>query len=1006
MPQMTTAPEPAPARRHRLRTALLVAGGVLLVYLVLGLVFGPGWARSSIERAFAENTRGHLSLGRIAVNPLLLSATLHDVSLTGAGEDSLFSVSSLTVDLSVRSLFQRAAVFDHILIDSPALWLVVGRDSTLHWQHVLRPTSETAHAKAQLPRLVVRHFRLRDGRVVFEDSTKRTPYLTGIRPLALELHDFSTLPTDRGTHVVDATFPSGGTLHWEGGLIAQPFGADGHVRIDGLPLATLWEYIKDDVSFGALGGTLSFATDYRVRTAGDSAGIVLSAGRLRLQNAALGSWGGDSALTTVPDLIVGGVRVDLARSQARIEQVKWHGGRLRASLSRDTVLNLSHLFEPRGAAARAKAKVKAPPPAGPPWRVQLDRFVIDGVSVAFEDSTQRPPVGLDMDQVGLEVKGVDNGRDLAGSLAASLRLEGSGRVEASGKVAILPVRTDLALRGSAIPLRPLQAYVDTFIKLDIVRGTGDVDGRMGINERPGGVFAFRYAGSARMNDVVATDPAAGEDFLRFQSVRMSRVLMELGPDRMRLGDVDVASPKATIALGTDASLNLFRIFPSLKPPPPGVVVPVTPFTIDRIQVRDGTLAFVDQTIQPAFQSSFSAVNGEITNLSSDPAAEAHIQLEGRSGGAGPLKIAARLRPADKEPFAHFTFDFGGFDCLELSTYTGKYLNHAVDRGQMSMSLGYDIESRKLKGTNHVKLDQFYLASPKTESPVATHLPVGLALALLRDKNGVIDIDVPVQGDLDDPKFRIGGVIVQALLNLLTKAALSPFALLGKVFGGSTPEDMSAIAFAAGSDSLGASSMERLGQVAKLIGERPALRLNVSGAADSVSDRAALAVAALEHRLVSERRAEYFAARVAEPDRAAAAPWPAGERERVLAKLYRKDFGADTLAARLPASERPARDLKRIGDACARGLAPQVTPLKGASLVTSDTWLRVERRVLAGTRIDRDALARLADARAAGIRAALVTRLAVPEDHVFLRPASWKAAGADGRIVSTLELGAD
>ena len=994
---------PASIRRHRLRSALLITGAVFVVYIILGLIFGPGWARHRIERAFAENTHGTLTLGRIGVNPLLLSATLHDVALTGPARDSLFSVAALTVDLSLRSIVQRAAVFDHILIDSPSLWLVVGRDSTLHWTHLLKATADTAQAVGELPRLVVLHFRLRDGRVVFEDSTKRSPYRNEIHPLALELHDFSTLPTGRGTHVVNASFPSGGSLHWEGALTTRPFGADGHIEISNLPLRALWDYIKDDVSFGVLRGRLSMATDYRVRTAGDSTGMVLSGARLAVADAAIGAWGGDSALTTVPSLAVDGVTIDLAKSQARIEQVLLRGGHLFASLAPDTVLNLSHLFAPRAPV------VKPPPAKGPPapmpaWRVRLDRFAIQEASVGFADSTQSPPAYLDMDQVAIEVKGVDNGRDLSGSLAASLRLEGSGRVEASGKVAILPVRTDLMLKGSAIPLRPLQAYVDTFIKLDIVRGTGQLEGQMGINELPGGAFSFRFAGNARIDDVVATDPAAGEDFLRFQSVHLSRALMELGPDRMTLGMVEVHVPKATIAMGTDASLNLFRIFPALKPPPPGTVVPVTPFAIDRIRVQDGTLNFVDQTIQPAFHAGFSAINGEITHLSTDSTREAQITLEGRSAGAGPLHITARLRPAATEPYAHFTLDFGGMDCLELTPYTGKFLGHVVDRGQMGMTLGYDIEERKIKGANNIRLDHFYLGE-KTNSPDATHLPVGLALALLRDKNGLIDINVPVQGDLDDPKFKVSGIIWHALLNIVTKAAMSPFSLLGKMFGGGSTEDMGKIAFDPGADSLSRVSMEQLGQLAKACVERPALRLNISGAVDSVLDRAALATAAFERRLLAERRAEYFAARVSEPDRAAAAPWPAGERDRIMVKLYLKDFGPDTLGARLPNPRRSTDDLRRIGTACERGLDPSITPLKGSDKVPAEAWRTVEGRLLAGTPIDSEALLRLAGARGEGIRATLVGSLGVADDRVFLRPPTWRPA-AEGRVLSTLELGGD
>jgi hypothetical protein len=323
---------------------------------------------------------------------------------------------------------------------------------------------------------------------------------------------------------------------------------------------------------------------------------------------------------------------------------------------------------------------------------------------------------------------------------------------------------------------------------------------------------------------------------------------------------------------------------------------------------------------------------------------------------------------------------------------------------MGMNLGYDIENRKIKGTNKILLDKFYLGE-KNDSPDATHLPVGLALALLRDKNGLIDIDVPVQGDLDDPKFRITGVILHALLNLVTKAAMSPFSLLGHLFGGGSSEDLGRIAFDAGADSLSGASMEQLGQLAKAAAERPALKLNVSGGVDSVADRAALASVALEQRLASERRAEYFAARVAEPDRAAAAPWPAGERDRILAKLYLKDFGADSLGARLPNPNRSSGDLKRIGSACERGIDPRVASVKGADQVPMDAWRNAEARLLAGTVVDRETLLRLAGTRAEGIRAALVGTLGVGDERVFLRPPAWHPA-AEGRVPSTLELSGD
>src|SRR5262249_52249956 len=165
-----------------------------------------------------------------------------------------------------------------------------------------------------------------------------------------------------------------------------------------------------------------------------------------------------------------------------------------------------------------------------------------------------------------------------------------------------------------------------------------------------------------------------------------------------------------------------------------------------------------------------------------PAAEAHVTLTGKADGTAPMRLDARLRPADKEPYAIFTLGLASYEMTGLTPYMGKYIGHLVDRGQMSMDLDYRIAERKLKGQNNALMDQFTLGQ-KTNSKDATRLPVGLALALLRDRQGKIKLDIPVEGNLDDPHFGIGRVIIQALLNLLTKVALSPFALLGRLIPG-------------------------------------------------------------------------------------------------------------------------------------------------------------------------------------------------------------------------------
>ena len=998
---MTDEPRPK-ARRFSWRNGFLIAAALAALWGILGALILPGYFRGRLEKLVREQTNGSLSVGRLTVNPFLLAVGIHDFALYGPGRDTLLTAGAFVIDASVMSVFAHGVILDRIALLRPNFHLTIEPGGVINWAKLLKNAPDTSHAArpdsgASMPPLRIRQLTLTSGQLFFQDLSRSTPYATTIAPINFRLDHFSTLPNEKEDHSFTASLKEGGTLRWQGRSSVTPPVAIGRIEVDSLSARALWRWMSSELRFEVPTGRIFLGLSYAIAARGDSAQIRIHDGTLKVNDLRIVEPGRKEDVIALPSLGLEGAALDFTHSTASVSRVHAEGARLVGSLSPDTVFSFAKLFELR----HPPAPAKGPPP--PPWRVKLDQFDVSGVSASITDSTQRHPPTLNLDEIGFETRGLDSGKQLSGALSAKARFEETGHLTADGHASILPTFVDLAIHAEKVPLRPVQAYIDTFIRLDIVRGTADLAGRMQLGVGSDNAMTFSLRADGKAHDVVAADSASGDDFLRVATADAKGIDLSFKPDHFRLRSLDLDRASATVALGTDASLNLFRIFPALVPTP-GDTGKAVPFVIDRIGIRKSTMRFLDHTVEPPFESRVDSIQGQIVNLSSSPKDEAHVTLNGRVNGTATAKVDARMRPADKEPYAIFTLDLSSYEMTALTPYLGKYVGHIVDRGQMSMSLDYKIAERRLKGQNNAELDQFTLGQ-KTGSRDATKLPVGLALALLRDREGRIKLDVPVEGNLDDPHFGIMRVVLHALMNLLVKAAASPFALLGKLIpgGGGGSDSLGTVTFAPGSDSLEADQASGLGKLAKALADRPGLRLYVTGVADSVVDRDGLTRANLERQIARSRRAEFFDAGVPEPDRAAEAPMPPGERARALARLYLKAFGKDSLGATLPDPNISKGDARRIAKEALAGTAPSRPAWPAKTPLAPGTEERTEARLLQSARAGSAELLTLAEARSQVMKHELVDVQALPEGRVFIKGSELRAEPSAPRVACGLEL---
>jgi hypothetical protein len=240
-------------------------------------------------------------------------------------------------------------------------------------------------------------------------------------------------------------------------------------------------------------------------------------------------------------------------------------------------------------------------------------------------------------------------------------------------------------------------------------------------------------------------------------------------------------------------------------------------------------------------------DGTITGLSSKEQTTATVDLKGKIDSHSPFGVSGKINPLVDDLFADITISITNTDMTAFTPYTEKYAGRPLSKGKLSFAVHYLINQKALKSENGFYVDQLTFGT-KNNSPDATTLPVKLAVALLKDRHGRIQLDVPVSGRLDDPKFRLAPIIWQVVVNLIEKAATSPFSLLGAVFGGG--EEMSYVTFTPGQAVIPDTETNKLETLAKALYERPELTVEINGSADPEQDRAPLAQMKLQQQIKS------------------------------------------------------------------------------------------------------------------------------------------------------------
>ena len=953
------------SRLHRFRWPLRVVAGFYVLYAAFGFLVLPGILQRKLVAGLSTALHREVRVARVKVNPLALSATVEGLEIRGRRGGPWISCARIYANAELWPLLARTAELKALELDRPKIALVLDEQGRPEFADLLPARDAAAPAPKPAPEgrpwvLALDRFQLREGAVDFSDASPKEDFRSALGPLNLSLRDFRTSVGAKGGGRFEAWTEAGERIAWEGSLVAEPFRSEGVLTVSKLQLPKYAPYLHESVNLDVRSGRLDLTVPYRF-TLAPTPSLQLSGGSGSLGDLVVAERGGAEALK-LPRLGLEDLRGDLMKPELAVGRVVLGGADLVVARRADGVLNWTRLLElPPG------VKPKPKDPKAKPLALTVKELALEQASIRWRDALPPRPVDLALTAVDLNLQGLSLDPKGQAELAFTARVGDAGRLGLKGTVKPLAASADLQADLEGVALPPVDPYLAPATDLRFHTGRVGLKGRVRLAFEGQPTDGVAYRGDAWVDQLEAADGRDREVALRWKRLALRGLDAGTAPLAVKLKALEWVEPEGRLVVATDGTTNVGRAL-GLKPevqPATAVATPPSPkgtgaplpLAIGLVTVKGGRLSFIDRGLTaagfPAAALLLSDLEGQYEQLDLLPGAakpaRSQLRFTGKAGGVGPLLIEGKAYPFRTDQDTDVRVSLTGADLTDLDPYSRRYLGYALQKGKLGAGLRLHIQQRKLSAVAQAKLDQLTLGD-KVASADATWIPVKLALALLRDRHGVIEMELPVDGTLDDPDFHYGPAVWKALLNLLAKAATSPFTMLGNLFGGGA--DLSAVAFAPGKAELGPEAAKVVQGLVTSLAERPSIALDLEGAADPVADGAALRRAAFEAKVRAE------AAKLAgRPGDGAFVPSSA-QREAALRSLHRAAFPPDPKGPKAP--EPPLAE--------------------------------VETRLLGGQAEDPEALRALADARAEAVQKALLAAGA-PLDRVFLATGTLKAEQA-------------
>jgi hypothetical protein len=838
---------------------------------------------------------------------------MNDVNVQDQSKAPFFAARAVHVAAATLEPLKSLYHFDEIRIDAPTANLARDKDGVLSVEKMFAPepaaaaaqpaasaplaasAANAAAAKAAPPLdLAIKCFVLNDGTVNVRDYAASRPVDAGMQKLAVTLTDFSTLATAPAHYTLNTDFKdSGGSLGVAGafGFVAKT--ASAKLDLKSLNLPRLQPYLDTATAAQVMDGTLSATANVGANWSKLPAAVMVTDTQVNLQSLKLAARGSKDPVIALTQGSVKVKQVDVTARTAEVTSIDTTGLAVDAQRLKDGSINLAalggqHEATPERTAIHAVKKAHA---EGPAWRYKIGELILKDATANFTDNTTPQPVKLNITPLQLKVQNIsdDLSRPLPVDLQATLNKKGTLGVK--GDVTATPLKVVVKVNANRLDAAAFEPYFGSKLNAVIASALLNADGDLALSQAKS--LKATYHGDmalveVRMLDKATSDPFAGWGSLALSNLKADydehgtvvdagrvtftkfygRVLLD-AQGKLNLKDVVAHESGAAQSLTRDKSgaepvpltpQAASTVAAASAPPPASAanatVTAATPpqspvkLHFGQLVLQQGRVTYTDNFIKPNFTANLVGIQGTVGAFGTQSTTSAPVDIAAKLAANGPLSIRGTVNPLIAKPALDLTAVAHDIELTNLTPYSAKYAGYPITKGKLNVDLHYQLENDQLNANNHIFIDQLTFGD-HVDNNTATKLPVRLAISLLKNSRGEIDVNLPVSGSLSNPEFSIGGLIWHAVLNLLEKAVTAPFSLIANAFGGKG-EELGYVEFEPGSAKLTDADTQKLDTIVKALSDKPSIRMDLIGRVDPAVDEPALRTGYVD-RLVKQQK---------------------------------------------------------------------------------------------------------------------------------------------------------
>ncbi|MFM5570909.1 DUF748 domain-containing protein [Aeromonas veronii] len=920
----------------RLLRYLAYAFLLLLILITLLLWQTPRLIQRYLPGWLAEHYGLQLMLGEINVGLRNPSLTLGATALLDAKQQPIIGFEQLFITPNLQASWQqRGVVLSTVTLTKPVVLLQrltdkkgdVRLNLTDALATLLAPAPSPEPETASAPLLVdIASIAVTDGHVRYQDQRKESepgwlPPLN-LEKVTLKLDNLRTEANHPTAYQLNAAINGKSSLAAHGKLDVMSGMGQGKVslkQVDLKPFAPLWTpYLKLDLAKGHANAEV----EYQLKEGKQGVLWQLSKGKLTLDNWQLKKHKGDE-FARFGQLALSDLAVDGQKQSLQIGKVTLQQPLLKATLNPQQELDLADLLIEQAPAKPVKgadtanevANNAAPKSAqqaktagngkkhmpDKPWQWQIKQIAIVKGDLTLTESSSGKPQARQLSGLKLALGPLGSKGEQPSKLTLATQFNQSSPLAFDGQLTLTPFTLSGDINQQGLPLTLAQPYLADLVRIKVQNGLLSSKTRLDLaTTAQGDLSKLTLQGGLDINGLKVVDRADNQRLLEFNTLALTGLTYDGISQQMRIKDIALNKPFARIEINEDGTTNLQQL---LLPQPAaaksteakaGSKAPDFRFTIDQLRTEQGNLRFADRSLSQDFVADIASLGGQSRHISNIPGQRSDLAFNGKVDRYAPVTIRGGTNLLVANPILDIAVAFHNLELTTFTPYSGTYAGYAIDKGQLSMKLHYKLEGNRLEGDNDITIKKLQLGE-KIKSDQAKDLPLGLAIALLSDANGVIQMNLKVKGDLDQPDFSIGNIFWDVLGNTLSKAITSPFSLLASLADGT--EDLDELPFLPGDPDLTPTQQEKLVKLAQALKDRPKLSMNIRGKVNFNEERPILQRQKLE-RVLAKLTGNQADLDLLEQDSAL---------QEALAQAYEERFGEDLddLADRLHLDEESA-----------------------------------------------------------------------------------------------------